>query len=82
MGHTHLLGDQHHQLLQSNEAQPFGELAAKVKKARSAIAARDLRQEQPQELRQDAVSYCTRGVSSIVVPPKLIRERSAYRQGQ
>jgi Flp pilus assembly protein TadD len=45
-------------LLQVIEAQPFGELANKAKDLRGSIAARDLRQEQPEGLRQDAVSYC------------------------
>ena len=40
------------------EAQPFGELANKAKDLRGAIAARDLRQEQPDGLRQGMVSYC------------------------
>jgi hypothetical protein len=45
-------------LLQVISAQPFGELANKAKDLRGAIAARDLRQEQPDGLRQVAVSYC------------------------
>lgn len=45
-------------LLQVIKAQPFGELSERAKQLRGGIAARDLRQEQPQGLRQDAVSYC------------------------
>jgi tetratricopeptide (TPR) repeat protein len=45
-------------LLQVIEAQPYGELANKAKDLRGSIASRDLRAEQPQGLRQDAVSYC------------------------
>ena len=45
-------------LLQVIEAQPYGELANKAKELRGSIAARDLRSEQPDGLRQDAVSYC------------------------
>ena len=40
------------------EAQPYGELANKAKDLRGSIAARDLRTDQPEGLRQDAVSYC------------------------
>ena len=40
------------------EAQPYGELANKAKDLRGSIAARDLRIDQPEGLRQDAVSYC------------------------
>ena len=40
------------------EAQPYGELANKAKDLRGSIASRDLRAEQPEGLRQDAVSYC------------------------
>ena len=45
-------------LLQVIEAQPYGELANKAKELRGSIAARDLRADQPDGLRQDAVSYC------------------------
>ena len=45
-------------LLRVIEAQPYGELANKAKDLRSSIASRDLRAEQPDGLRQDAVSYC------------------------
>ena len=45
-------------LLQVIEAQPYGDLANKAKDLRSSIASRDLRAEQPDGLRQDAVSYC------------------------
>ncbi|MFN9530633.1 MAG: tetratricopeptide repeat protein, partial [Cyanobacteriota bacterium] len=45
-------------LLQVIEAQPYGELAAKAKDLRGSIASRGLRSEQPDGLRQDAVSYC------------------------
>ena len=45
-------------LLRVIEAQPYGELAAKAKDLRGSIASRDLRAEQPEGLRQDAVSYC------------------------
>jgi predicted Zn-dependent protease len=45
-------------LLQVFEAQPYGELANKAKDLRGTIAARDLRADQPDGLRQDAVSYC------------------------
>ena len=45
-------------LLQVIEAQPYGELANKAKELRGSIAARDLRADQPEGLRQDAVSYC------------------------
>jgi hypothetical protein len=45
-------------LLQVIEAQPYGELANKAKDLRGSIAARDLRADQPEGLRQDAVSYC------------------------
>lgn len=44
-------------LLQVIEAQPFGELSERAKQLRGGIAARDLRQEKPQGLRQDAVTY-------------------------
>ncbi len=47
-----------HLLLQVIEAQPYGELANKAKELRGSIAARDLRADQPDGLRQDAVSYC------------------------
>ena len=40
------------------EAQPYGELANKAKVLRGSIASRDLRAEQPEGVRQDAVSYC------------------------
>ena len=40
------------------QAQPYGELADKAKGLRSSIARRDLRADQPDGLRQDAVSYC------------------------
>ncbi len=45
-------------LLQVIKAQPYGELANKAKDLRGSIAARDLRADQPEGLRQDAVSYC------------------------
>ena len=45
-------------LLRVIEAQPYGELANKAKELRGSIAARDLRADQPEGLRQDAVSYC------------------------
>ena len=45
-------------LLQVIEAQPHGELANKAKDLRGGIAACDLRADQPEGLRQDAVSYC------------------------
>jgi predicted Zn-dependent protease len=45
-------------LLQVIEAQPYGELANKANDLRSSIASRDLRADQPDGLRQDAVSYC------------------------
>ncbi len=45
-------------LLRVIEAQPYGELANKAKDLRGTIAARDLRADQPDGLRQDAVSYC------------------------
>jgi hypothetical protein len=45
-------------LRQLIEAQPYGELANKAKDLRGSIAARDLRADQPEGLRQDAVSYC------------------------
>ena len=45
-------------LLRVIEAQPYSELAAKAKDLRGSIASRDLRAEQPDGLRQDAVSYC------------------------
>lgn len=45
-------------LLRVIEAQPYGELANKAKDLRSSIARRDLRADQPDGLRQDAVSYC------------------------
>jgi tetratricopeptide (TPR) repeat protein len=44
-------------LLRVIEAQPYGELANKAKDLRGSIASRDLRAEQPDGLRQDAVSY-------------------------
>jgi len=45
-------------LLQVIEAKPYGDLANKAKDLRGGIAARDLRADQPEGLRQDAVSYC------------------------
>ncbi len=45
-------------LLQVIDVQPYGELANKTKDLRSSIAARDLRADQSERLRQDAVSYC------------------------
>jgi predicted Zn-dependent protease len=45
-------------LLRVIEAQPYGELANKAKGLRGCIASRDLRAEQPEGLRQDAVIYC------------------------
>jgi Flp pilus assembly protein TadD len=45
-------------LLRVIEAQPYGELANKAKDLRGSIASRDLRAEQPEGVRQDAVSYC------------------------
>ena len=45
-------------LLQVIEAQPYSELAGKAKDLRGSIASRDLRADQPDGLRQDAVSYC------------------------
>jgi tetratricopeptide (TPR) repeat protein len=45
-------------LLQVIEAQHYGELANKAKDLRGSVAARDLRGDQPDGLRQDAVSYC------------------------
>ena len=45
-------------LLRVIEAQPYSELAAKAKDLRGSIASRDLRADQPDGLRQDAVSYC------------------------
>ena len=45
-------------LLQLIEAQPCSELAGKAKDLRGGIASRDLRADQPDGLRQDAVSYC------------------------
>jgi tetratricopeptide (TPR) repeat protein len=45
-------------LLRVIEAQPYGELAERAKDLRSSIATRDLRADQPNGLRQDAVSYC------------------------
>jgi tetratricopeptide (TPR) repeat protein len=45
-------------LLRVIEAQPYGELAIKAKDLPSNIARRDLRADQPDGLRQDAVSYC------------------------
>ncbi len=50
--------DEADRLLQVIEAQPYGELANKAKDLRGSIAARDLRANQPEGLRQDAVSYC------------------------
>jgi hypothetical protein len=41
-----------------NLAQPYGGLAGKAKVLRRSIARRDLRADQPDGLRQDAVSYC------------------------
>jgi len=40
------------------EGQPYSELAAKAKDLRGSIASRDLRAEQPDGLRQEAVSTC------------------------
>jgi hypothetical protein len=45
-------------LLRVIEAQPYSELAANAKDLRGSIASRDLRAEQPEGLRQVAVSYC------------------------
>jgi len=45
-------------LLQVIEAQPYSELAGKAKDLRGSIASRDLWADQPEGLRQDAVSYC------------------------
>ena len=45
-------------LLQVIEAQPYSELAGKAKDLRGSIARRDLRADQSDGLRQDAVSYC------------------------
>ncbi|MCP9852825.1 tetratricopeptide repeat protein [Synechococcus sp. HJ21-Hayes] len=45
-------------LLRVIEAQPYSELGEKAKELRGTIAARDLRADQPEGLRQDAVSYC------------------------
>jgi hypothetical protein len=45
-------------LLRVIEAQPYGELANKAKELRGSIASRDLRADQPEGVRQDAVSYC------------------------
>jgi predicted Zn-dependent protease len=45
-------------LLRVIEAQPYNELANKGKDLRGSIASRDLRAEQPEGLRQDAVNYC------------------------
>ena len=45
-------------LLQVIEAQPYSELAGKAKDLRGSIASRDLRADQPDGLRQGAVSYC------------------------
>ena len=45
-------------LLRVIEAQPYSELAGKAKDLRGSIASRDLRVDQPDGLRQDAVSYC------------------------
>jgi len=44
------------------EAQPYSELANKAKDLRSSIARRDLRADQPDGLRQDAVSDCLHAV--------------------
>ena len=43
-------------LLRVIEAQPYGELANKAKELRGSIAARNLRVDQPEGLRQDAAS--------------------------
>jgi Flp pilus assembly protein TadD len=45
-------------LLRVIEAQPYSELAAEAKELRGSIVSRDLQAEQPEGLRQDAVSYC------------------------
>ncbi len=45
-------------LLHCLDPQPYSELANKAKGLRSSIAARDLRADKPDGLRQDAVSYC------------------------
>ncbi len=45
-------------LLQVIEAQPYGELANKAKELRGSIATCDLRADQPEGLRLDAVCYC------------------------
>jgi hypothetical protein len=57
----HLDPDEHRDegdrlLLRVLEAQPYGELSAKAKDLRGTIASRDLRADQPDGLRQDAVS--------------------------
>jgi tetratricopeptide (TPR) repeat protein len=52
-------------LLQVIEAQPYGELANKAKELRGSIASRDLRAEQPDGLRQDAVSYCLQALQLL-----------------
>lgn len=48
----------HRLLLKVIEAQPFGDLTSMAKELRGSITVRDLRQEQPDRLRQDAVSFC------------------------
>ena len=52
-------------LLQVIEAQPYGELAKKAKVLRGSIAACDLRADQPDGLRHDAVSYCLQALQLI-----------------
>ncbi len=49
-------------LLRVIEAQPYGELANKAMELRGSIAARDLRVDKPEGIRQDAVSYCLRAL--------------------
>jgi hypothetical protein len=44
--------------LQVIEAQPYGELAKKATVLRGSIASCDLRADQPDGLRHDAVRYC------------------------
>lgn len=53
-------------LLRVIEAHPYGELADKAKDLRSSIARRDLRADQPDGLRQDAVSYCLQALQLFV----------------
>ena len=50
-------------LLQVIEAQPYGELANKAKDLRGSIAARDLRADQPEGLRQDGAATASRPCS-------------------